>query len=171
MANYFIDRVVQYPGRVVMTPVAGEPNTYDMIRAEGNVTREGTRFNANAFNEIANTVHAYGECTTAGGAAAKVVSCSGFVLRAGATITVKFSIANTSTSACTLNVNGTGAKTIVAPVLAHYASGATTTNISGAWINGQCKTFVYDGTNWILTDPNIIFASELSSLETKLGLR
>ena len=56
MANYFTDRVVQYPGRVVMTPVQGEANTYDMSRAEGNVTAEGTRFNADTFNDIADDI-------------------------------------------------------------------------------------------------------------------
>src|SRR5690606_36386460 len=120
MANYFVDRVVQYPGRVIMTPVAGEANTYDMSRAEGTVTKEGTRFNADAFNEIVNTVHAYGECRTAAGTAAKVVTCPGFVLRAGATITVKFTNANTTTAACTLNVNGTGVKSIVVPPWSAY---------------------------------------------------
>lgn len=56
MANYFTDRVVQHPGRVVMTPVQGEANTYDMSRAEGNVTDEGTPFNAATFNQIADDI-------------------------------------------------------------------------------------------------------------------
>ena len=56
MANYFTDRVVEYPGRVIMTPVQGEANTYDMSRAEGNVTTEGTPFNAETFNGIADDI-------------------------------------------------------------------------------------------------------------------
>lgn len=56
MANsYFTDRVVQYPGRVTMTPT-GNTNEYDLARAEGNVTKQGTPFNADTFNEIANQI-------------------------------------------------------------------------------------------------------------------
>ena len=40
------DRIVEHPGRVVLTPVSGEENTYDMTRAEGTVTQEGTQLNA-----------------------------------------------------------------------------------------------------------------------------
>ena len=29
-----IDRIPTYPGRVKMTPVAGQENTYDMVRAD-----------------------------------------------------------------------------------------------------------------------------------------
>lgn len=52
----FTDRVVQYPGRVVMNPVSGEANTYDMSRAEGTVTAEGTPFNAETFNGMADDI-------------------------------------------------------------------------------------------------------------------
>lgn len=56
MANtYFTDRVVQYPGRVTMTPT-GNTNEYDLARAEGNVTKPGTPFNADTFNGIANQI-------------------------------------------------------------------------------------------------------------------
>ena len=55
-SNYFTDRVVEYPGRVIMTPVQGEANTYDMSRAEGTVTTEGTPFNAQSFNQIADDI-------------------------------------------------------------------------------------------------------------------
>lgn len=56
MANtYFTDRVVQYPGRVTMTPT-GNTNEYDLARAEGNVTTQGTPFNADTFNRIANQI-------------------------------------------------------------------------------------------------------------------
>lgn len=46
----FTDRIVEHPGRVVMTPVSGETNTYDMTRAEGTVTEEGTPLNAANLN-------------------------------------------------------------------------------------------------------------------------
>lgn len=166
MANYFTDRVVQYPGRVVMNPVSGEENTYDMSRAEGTVTEEGTPFNAEAFNEIANRIHAYGTCSTGASTSAKVVTCPGFVLETGATITVYFTNAQTSTSSVTLNVNDTGAKTVYGPP----RSTTSSTRMDGAWEANEAKTFVYDGTYWRILDRNIITSSELSDLETTLGL-
>lgn len=47
----FIDRIVDHPGRVVLTPVTGETNTYDITRAEGIVTEEGTLLNASNLNK------------------------------------------------------------------------------------------------------------------------
>lgn len=44
------DRVVEYPGRIILTPVSGETNTYDVTRAEGTVTEEGTPLNAANLN-------------------------------------------------------------------------------------------------------------------------
>lgn len=40
------DRVSIYPGRVTLTPVAGQANTYDMVRADS-PTKEGTPLNKN----------------------------------------------------------------------------------------------------------------------------
>ena len=53
MANYFSDRIVEHPGRIKLTPVSGETDTYDVERAEGAVTQTGTPFNAETFNGIA----------------------------------------------------------------------------------------------------------------------
>lgn len=47
----FIDRIVDHPGRIILTPVEGEPNTYDVTRAEGIVTQEGTLLNAANLNK------------------------------------------------------------------------------------------------------------------------
>lgn len=46
----FTDRIVQYPGRVKLTPVSGQTNVYDMEREEGTVSTEGTLLNANNLN-------------------------------------------------------------------------------------------------------------------------
>ena len=49
----FVDRVVQHPNRVRLTPVSGQTNVYDMTRAEGTVTTAGTPLNKkNLTNEI-----------------------------------------------------------------------------------------------------------------------
>lgn len=42
------DRVPLYPGRVTLTPVAGQENTYDMVRAD-QPTKEGTPLNKATF--------------------------------------------------------------------------------------------------------------------------
>lgn len=44
------DRIVEHPGRVKLTPVAGEENTYDVERAEGEVTQPGTELNSENLN-------------------------------------------------------------------------------------------------------------------------
>lgn len=46
----FTDRIVEYPGRVKMTPVSGQTNVYDMTREEGDVYTDGTLLNANNLN-------------------------------------------------------------------------------------------------------------------------
>ena len=42
------DRVPTYPGRVTLTPVPGQANTYDMVRAD-QPTQEGTPINKASF--------------------------------------------------------------------------------------------------------------------------
>ena len=49
------DRVSTYPGRVVLTPVTGEENTYDMTRADQPIT-EGTQINKKLFDSKAYTL-------------------------------------------------------------------------------------------------------------------
>lgn len=81
------------------------------------------------------TLRPYGTCATAAGTAMKEVTCSDFTLYTNATIIVKFLDTNT-VAAPTLNVNGTGAKTI-------------TGFESSSVLSGLCE-FMYDGTNWCL---------------------
>lgn len=47
----FVDRVVEYPGRVTLT-ATGNPDEYDVTRSEGTVTEEGTPLNATNLNSI-----------------------------------------------------------------------------------------------------------------------
>lgn len=91
------------------------------------------------FNGTAN-IHHYAECSTAAGTAAKVVTLSGFSLATGARITVKFTVTNTAGSP-TLNVNSTGAKTIM------YRGSAISAGYLAA---NRVYEFIYDGTNWEL---------------------
>ncbi len=82
----------------------------------------------------------YATCSTAAETAAKIVSKSGFTLKTGAMIAVKFTYANTAANP-TLNVNSTGAKPI-------YSKGGTTISI----VAGGVYFFTYDGSCWQLTE-------------------
>lgn len=85
----------------------------------------------------------YAVCTTGASTAAKTVTASNWVetanLEAGARIVVKFNNSNTASSP-TLNVNSTGAKSIV------VSSGTITS--TQYWSTGAVVEFVYDGTYW-----------------------
>lgn len=84
----------------------------------------------------------YGTCDTSASTAAKVVDCADFQeLTTGVSIKVKFTYGNNASSP-TLNVKGTGAKSIV-----QYG---TTANLSVYWTAGEVVYFIYDGTNWII---------------------
>lgn len=80
----------------------------------------------------------YATCDTAAGTVAKVASLAAgtLALKAGATVAVKFTYANTVSSP-TLNIAGTGAK-------AMYIQGVRDVY----WTDGATVTFTYDGTNW-----------------------
>ena len=92
-----------------------------------------------SFNGSADIVH-YGTCDTAAATAAKVVACTGFALKTGGVIRVKFTVTNTASNP-TLNVNNTGAKAV-------YYRGAA---ISAGYLAAKrVYEFVYDGTNYEL---------------------
>jgi hypothetical protein len=89
----------------------------------------------------------YAECSTASATLAKTVDCDGFVLEKGASITIKFtvtnSVAGTTTAPLTLDVNSTGAKSIIYNGSTAISSGFLTIN--------RVLTFTYDGTYWAIT--------------------
>lgn len=88
----------------------------------------------------------YGTCTTAAATTEKVVTLTDFTLATGARIIVKFTYANTAASP-TLNVNSTGAKSIM--------SYGTTAAVSGEWVAGEVVSFVYDGSYWVIENGGI----------------
>lgn len=81
-------------------------------------------------------------CSTAAGTAAKTVSLSGFTLVKGAKLIINLQNANTAQSALTLNVNSTGAKTIV-------WDGKVTSSTNYAMPTGYYNCY-YDGTYWFM---------------------
>lgn len=103
----------------------------------------------------------YATCGTAAGTAAKVATlASGTItLKAGVSVYVKFTYAN-NVSSPTLNVNGTGAKTI-------RVNGAAITSAAYYWVAGAVIALVYDGTYWNVSDAGSLYkASEASKTAT-----
>lgn len=92
-----------------------------------------------SFNGTANISH-YATCSTAAATVAKTVNCTGFSLSTGARITIKFTVTNTATSP-TLNVNNTGAKSIL------YRGSAISAGYLAA---NRTYEFVYNGTAYEL---------------------
>lgn len=107
-----------------------ETNIYDDEAIKNSIASVEKKFSAT-----------YGTCSTAASTVAKVVTLEDFVLFKGAQISVHFTYKNTASSP-TLNVNGTGAKTI-------WARGAAIA-ATYYWSANSTHTFTYDGTHWVL---------------------
>lgn len=85
-----------------------------------------------------------GSCSTASATAEKAVTLDNFSLSSGATVLVTFTNANSST-APTLNVNSTGAKSI------YFKDGiAVDSTHPLSILAGETVEFYYNGTHWVL---------------------
>ena len=141
---------------LVPAPAAGKQASF--LRGDGtwvvptNTTYSAATTSANGLMSAAdkaksdNTNIAYGTCSTAAATAAKVVSISGntkWALTAGSIIAVKFTNTNTASNP-TLNVNGTGAKSIV-----YDSTAIASSNLSFAGYANRCILYLYDGTNYV----------------------
>ena len=106
----------------------------------------------------------YATSSTGAGTTAKVATITpavtGWTLYTGATITVKFTNKNT-TSTPTLNINSTGAKTIKT-----YSGGALSAD-EYKWKAGSTFTFTYNGTNWLMQDSSA--SVRMNSAETEIS--
>ena len=134
----------------LQTTVSGNAGSATKLQTKRNI--DGVQFDGSA------SITHFGSCSTAAGTAAKVVSCTGFVLGTGARITVKFTVTNTAASP-TLNVNGTGAKAI-------KYRGSTIS--AGYLAANRVYTFIYDGTDYELvgdinTDTNTTYNTGTAS--------
>lgn len=96
-------------------------------------------------------LNTYGTCSTAAATTAKVVtiSNSNWKLTVGAKVTVKFTYTNTASNP-TLNVNGTGAKSIW-----YNTSVITTSNLGHGGTANRNITYVYDGTYWVVASTGV----------------
>lgn len=94
-------------------------------------------------------------CSTGRNTVAKVATLSNFVLQVGSTVAVKFTdtgTLNPTSGNLTLNVNGTGAKTI-----GYFRNGnkaALTYSVGSLFYNNLTHIFMYDGTYWLCMDWN-----------------
>ena len=52
----WVDRNVEHPSRRKLSPVSGENNIYDVVRAEGTITDPGDAFNAETMNDLENRI-------------------------------------------------------------------------------------------------------------------
>ncbi len=95
----------------------------------------------------------YVTCSTAAATTAKTASLTNFKLVSGIDVRVKFTYAHSGTTAATLNINSTGAKTIVVNV------NGTNTNVKSGftWSAGEIVTFTYNGTYWVATESDMGF--------------
>lgn len=103
------------------------------------------RFAEKLFSQI----YTYNVCSTARNIVAKEVNITGFVLKTGSKIDVKFTDVSSelpSSGYITLNVNNTGAKN----VKLSSTNEVCDYTMSDFFCNNVTQTFVYDGTNWII---------------------
>lgn len=120
-----------YDGYNISLRTGTAPTARVTISETGNISVPGS---VGAIN--------YAECSTASGTAAKTVSITGFVLTKGVRVTINFLNGNSHGSP-TINVNGTGAKSI--------RIGTSYGDNSLAYISSNdIYDFIYDGTYWYM---------------------
>lgn len=116
--------------------------TVNDIPASADKLTTARKIDGVAFDGTADITH-YGTCSTAAATVAKTVSITGFNLVTGARALVRFTTTNTgAVASLTLNVNGTGAKSI------KYRNGNLPS--AGTLAANRTYEFVYDGTNYQL---------------------
>lgn len=134
-------------------PTSGSTNPV----TSGGVYTADANVQSYAYNQAAARVYR-GTTATANSTNAKVVTCNGFALSAGAVIDVYFTYGHTGGGTMTLNVNGTGAKTC-------YFSNSTTSptiDTPSKYCSATIK-FCYNGTYFICI-PTVV--SESRSVST-----
>ena len=134
------------PIQVNGTEILGNNTTALNLKAGSNVSLSNSSGTVTiAATDTNNRKSFYGTCDTAAATAAKVVTLAdtaGWELKAGTIVGVKFTNSN-SASNVTLNINGSGNKSIF------YDNGVYTGSTS--WIAGQAGKvifYMYDGTYW-----------------------
>ena len=149
----------------------GSAITDGVIKAGDTATfmYDGTNYNLISIDRVenentsSNSSIAYGTCSTAATTAAKEVTivspAEGWTLQTGSRVIVKFTNSNSASSAPTLNVNNTGAKSI-------YMNNSALGGYSNyAGVANRLIEYMYDGTNWVFigwsydTDTNTTYSN------------
>lgn len=148
---------------IYINGVASSATNYSIPKGTFLVTYDGTNYNVQTNGPHAVTadyattattsddheIAYYGTCSTAAATVAKEVTISGFsssTLKTGVKVAVKFDNAN-GVANPTLNVSGTGAKSII-----RYGTSTAGTSDRTSWAAGAVQELIYDGTNWCLLD-------------------
>lgn len=150
---------MQNPNSLTLT-MNGSSSSYDGSATASKSWYAPTSGGTAGYNLISNGSGApvwqgplYATCSTASGTQAKTVSITNFKLITGVRVFIKFN--NTcANSAPTLNISGTGAKSMVTflPNSFYNVSSSSGTHIQKAvntWCAGDILEFVYDGTYWV----------------------
>lgn len=109
---------------------------------------------------IGNAKTYYGVCNTGAYVGTKEVTISDFVLETGAIVTIKFTYGNEYTNTPLLKINDNDAKYL------KIASNTLTYRFGG----GSTKSFVYDGTDFILIEPSPATSSNYGLVKTSTSV-
>ena len=121
---------------------------------------------ADSFDvSIRSTQATYGTCSTAASTQTKVVTIAGFAKYVGATVTVRFTYANTATNPMLKLQADTSGKNATSGYI--YVNGS---NMGSAfyWKAGDVVTFVWDGTYWRVGDGGTL--SQIQVLKDSIKL-
>lgn len=125
------------------TTIATSTGTNQITLAHGgkySITAGGTSYIFTMPSSGNTDTYTTAYCSTAAATAAKVATCTGYVLTSGHWVHVTMTNANSASSALTLNINSTGAKTI-------YIDG-TASSSSNKTLPAGTYLVYYDGTNY-----------------------
>ena len=147
--TYSADKAYTYCRCIILKGTTVKDAVFKPQLERGNV--------AHAYTPYRNNKTAYAICATGRATAAKVAELADFVLTVGTTIAVKFTdtagTANPTSGNLTLNVNGTGAKTM--GCFRYGAKGPLTYTSGAKFCNNAVHIFTYDGTYWLCMDWNV----------------
>ena len=137
------------------TAKTGDPVTlYWTHNSEDGSHQSKAELEITVGNTVTTRTIQHGNCLTADSTAAKTVTLSKFVLTADSIVKVEMRYANTTDSP-TLNVNGTGAKSI-----------SVSGNNTVYWRAGAVVVFLYDGSKWIILEDNASHDTTEFSIDT-----
>lgn len=120
----------------VVNTLDSDSTTNALSAAQGKALNEAAFKYSDANASIG---YGYGTCSTAAATTGKEASLTGYDLRTGSIVSIRFT--NAVPASATLNINSKGAKSIM------YRNAAIAANIIRA---GDTATFVYDGTYYHL---------------------